>query len=293
MFGRLSADNELVSLRMAGLSMARICVPVFVLAVALSGVCFWINVSVAPKAEAALKQTIFRAVMANPLSLFAADQVTDIPGHQIYVEAKEGNELSGFRMVGYEKKRPNMFITAKKVEVSKSDDGKKLLMHMFGVHMQQSRSGMAGQSGDPTDKLTFIAREPWYEISLEEMISKSTRRRPSQMDTSELLALSKDPSESPENRSGFLLDVHKRYSFSMACLTLALIAIPLGITAQRRETSIGFVLSLAVAAVYFMFMIVADWFKKMPEAYPHLLVWLPNVVFLMLGGWLFWKLSKK
>ncbi len=68
-FGRLSADNELVSLRMAGLSIGRICVPVFVLAAVLSGLCFWINVSVAPKAEAALKRTICRAVMADPLSL--------------------------------------------------------------------------------------------------------------------------------------------------------------------------------------------------------------------------------
>ena len=37
-FGRLSADNELVSLRMTGMSMKRICAPIFVLALLLSGV---------------------------------------------------------------------------------------------------------------------------------------------------------------------------------------------------------------------------------------------------------------
>ena len=42
-FGRLSADNELVSLRMTGMSMPRICAPVFVLAIALSGICLWVN----------------------------------------------------------------------------------------------------------------------------------------------------------------------------------------------------------------------------------------------------------
>jgi len=36
-YGRMSADNELVSLRMTGTSMPRICLPVFLLGAALSG----------------------------------------------------------------------------------------------------------------------------------------------------------------------------------------------------------------------------------------------------------------
>jgi hypothetical protein len=94
-------------------------------------------------------------------------------------------------------------------------------------------------------------------------------------------------------RSEIRTELHKRYSFSLACLTFALVGIPLGVTAQRRETSSGFVLSLAVACLYFVFVIVADNMRSRPEAMPHLLMWIPNVVFLLVGSLLFWRLSRK
>ena len=96
-----------------------------------------------------------------------------------------------------------------------------------------------------------------------------------------------------EKRSALRTEIHKRYSFSLACMTFGLIGIPLGITAQRRETSIGFALSLMVACGYFTFIIFADSFRDKPEAYPHLLMWLPNVVFMALGLWMFRRLSSK
>jgi lipopolysaccharide export system permease protein len=90
-----------------------------------------------------------------------------------------------------------------------------------------------------------------------------------------------------------LTEVSKRYSFSLACITFALIGIPLGITAQRRETTAGFVLSLVTALAYYFFILLADMFNEKPSVYPHLLMWLPNILFLGIGGWMFLKLSRK
>ena len=47
-FGRLSADNELVSLRMSGMSLWRICRPVFLIALGLASLSYLINTRVAP-----------------------------------------------------------------------------------------------------------------------------------------------------------------------------------------------------------------------------------------------------
>jgi lipopolysaccharide export system permease protein len=71
------------------------------------------------------------------------------------------------------------------------------------------------------------------------------------------------------------------------------VGIPLGVTAQRRETSSGFALSLITATVYIVFIILADTLNDTPAAMPHLIMWLPNVIFLGMGGWLFYKLSRK
>ena len=88
-------------------------------------------------------------------------------------------------------------------------------------------------------------------------------------------------------------ELSMRFSLAFSCITFCLIAIPLGITAQRRETTVGFILSLGVALLYFFFIMLANSMNERAGNHPHLLMWLPNVLFLGIGGWLFYKLSKR
>lgn len=76
-------------------------------------------------------------------------------------------------------------------------------------------------------------------------------------------------------------------------MAFALIGVPLGVTAHRRETSIGFAMGLIVAITYFLFVIIGDTLRGNPKVHPELLVWFPNVLFLVLGAFLFRRLSKQ
>jgi lipopolysaccharide export LptBFGC system permease protein LptF len=89
------------------------------------------------------------------------------------------------------------------------------------------------------------------------------------------------------------VELHKRFASSLACVAFALIAIPLGITAHRKETSVGFALSLIIAFTYFFFIIMADTFRDNAAAHPTILIWVPNILFVTLGSFLFWRLSRK
>ena len=83
---------------------------------------------------------------------------------------------------------------------------------------------------------------------------------------------------------------------SLAALAFALIAVPLGITAHRKETSVGFALSLVIAFSYFFFILVAEAMSKnpaMPGGLPVFMIWLPNLLFIGLGVWLFSRLAKR
>lgn len=89
-FGRMSADNELIALRANGVSIGRICVPVAVLTLGLTGLCFWINAEVAPRAEQKMAQALFEVATNNPISLFSADEVVDqFPDRRVYVGSKK------------------------------------------------------------------------------------------------------------------------------------------------------------------------------------------------------------
>src|SRR5213595_2344619 len=50
-FGRLSADNELIALRANGVSISRICVPLVIIAAVCTLASLWLNVQVAPAAQ--------------------------------------------------------------------------------------------------------------------------------------------------------------------------------------------------------------------------------------------------
>ena len=73
-FGRLSADNELISFRMTGMSLIRICRSVFILALLLTGLTLWINTTIFPRAKSKIEQAKYDMVVEDPLTLFVADK---------------------------------------------------------------------------------------------------------------------------------------------------------------------------------------------------------------------------
>jgi lipopolysaccharide export system permease protein len=126
---------------------------------------------------------------------------------------------------------------------------------------------------------------------LEDLYEKEKRRASRSMLSLEQL-LEQLRNDDPKMRSSSRTEINKRFSFPIACLVFALVGVPLGITAHRRETSFGFAASLVVGVFYFLFIIVADTLRANPKLHPELLVWLPNVLFLGLGWWLFRRLSR-
>ena len=98
-FGRLSAENELIALRSNGISVPRVCVPVFFLALVCVAICFWINVDIAPKAQEQMKAALYNIATSNPIAMFGSDQIIDeFPGKLIYVEKKEVAKLENILM---------------------------------------------------------------------------------------------------------------------------------------------------------------------------------------------------
>jgi lipopolysaccharide export LptBFGC system permease protein LptF len=281
-FGRLSADNELVSLRMAGMSLWRICRPVFLLALALASLSFWINTSIAPRSQAKMKSAMYDMVTDDPASLIVANEpITDFPGYEIFAKGKNGNVLDDVTIIMLDDRSyPVVTIHAKTAEFGYNPGEEALDLTLYETNT------IKHDANDPKDieaieTVGQVGVAPWS-INLREMREKSRRVTPSTLPSSELARqIAVDDSLDAKKRSVMRTEIHKRVSFSMACITFVLFGIPLGVTAQRRETSVGFLLSLLFAI------------RDKPDAMPHLLMWLPNVIFIGLGLFLFLRLSRK
>ena len=303
-FGKMSAENELVALRSSGVSIPRICASVFVLALVFVGVCLWINVDVAPRAQAKMKDTLYRIATNNPLAMFSSDKVIEeFPGKRIYVERNDGPELHNILVYEMnDESYPMRVVYARRGVLRTDPENNQLLLNLFDARMEQR------DSDDPTNagKIAqgIVATETTFPISLQELYEKNKKKKGiSTMTVDELLhrpkperadGLSKaERKQQAAEVSAAKTEVNKRFSYSLASFAFALIGVPLGITAHRRETSAGFMLSLAVALVYFLFIIIADTLRENPKVHPELLIWMPNVLFIGLGLWMFVRLSRK
>jgi lipopolysaccharide export system permease protein len=297
-FGRLSADNEFLSLRMTGWSMPRICTSVFLMAAVFCGVCYWVNVSLAPAAKDRMKRMFYEVAIENPAALFQEGRVLDkLPGYRIYTGRRSGNELNELKIIVLEGTQPKQVIRARRALLEMQPGVLDFQMRLFDATFE----AISYTPDKQVDKVQFASfGETAYLLSLSNLDKNAVRVNASMKPTMtlwrEVTSLIDSVTGKPMDekaRSLSLTELSKRYSFSLACLTFALVGIPLGVTAHRRETSSGFALSLITATAYLVFIILADTLNDKPEAMPHLLMWVPNVLFMGIGGWLFYRLSRK
>ena len=303
-FGKMSAENELIALRSSGISIPRICLSVLGLSILFVGICLWINVDVAPRAQVKMKDALYDIATNNPLAMFSSDKViSEFPGRKIYVEHNEGAELRNILVYEMDDESfPIRVVFARRGVLLTDPAHSQLLLNLFEAQYEE-RNG-----DDPTNLMKIslgnTAQETTFPISLQELYDKAKKKKGlSTMTVTELQQrLTKqqaekvpqaDQKQQASELSAARTEMSKRFSFSLASFAFALIGVPLAITAHRKETTAGFLISLVVAFVYFIFILVADAVKENPRAHPELLIWLPNVLFIGLGLWLFYKLSRK
>jgi lipopolysaccharide export LptBFGC system permease protein LptF len=113
-FGRLSADNELVAVRAAGLSLSRVVCPVLVTGLVLSLVAAYFQFETVPWARGAIKALKYKAlkqVLLDKVALSWKRQFSFPPAHIQYEDFKDGQMLRVI-MLEVREKRPRTIITA-------------------------------------------------------------------------------------------------------------------------------------------------------------------------------------
>ena len=294
-FGRLSADNEFIALRMSGMSMGRICLPVWLLAVLLTATTFWINMKMAPEAkksmETLLPDMIADLAEKDPIALFPDRAVmSEIAGYKVYAKRGEGR-MDTFIGIEFDKRWvPLRFLCSQGGTVkSELDEGGSPVLEFelekAGIEVRAEESGEFH-----VVQPLFMEKMPF---SMPFSILRPQKMKPEALSWKELVSNQNNKSLRREDRTSIKTEFSMRLAFSLACVTLGLIGIPLGITAQRRETSVGFAISLGIGIVYFALMVLIEMMREESNFYPYLLAWLPNLVFLGLGIRMFRGLSRR
>ena len=293
-FGRLSSDQEINSLRSAGLSLYRIATPVFAVGLGLSLLCLWLNATVSPRSKGDLKMMLYENLKNDPLRLLDPGVVQSrLKGQRIYIESRNPDQsFQGFHAyeLGDEESGPwpTAYLYSNEVaSIAPDTEVEKLELKLSGVWIE-SRDEKGNLQHAPAGKI-----EPWVlplEVRRPANIIKADR-----LDNGQIGEFLANPPESLTESQKIQLDAERtrRISFSFAPLALAIVGLPLGLSARRKETSSGSGISLGVAVGYFLFFIIADETKGSNLFLTRVLMWSPNLICLALGIFLFRRATKR
>ena len=95
--------------------------------------------------------------------------------------------------------------------------------------------------------------------------------------------------EVPRELSVHKVELSKRFVFAMASFCFVLIGIPLGIRSQRKESTVGMAISLAVSLGYYVLVILMLSCEEVYVIRPDLLIWVPVVICMALSAHLIRK----
>jgi LPS export ABC transporter permease LptG/LPS export ABC transporter permease LptF len=90
-----------------------------------------------------------------------------------------------------------------------------------------------------------------------------------------------------------LIEYHRRLALPTACIVLALVGIPLGLSSKKGGKSSGFVLTILLVFVYYSISLIGVSFAKQGHLSPAAGVWLADFVFLVGGVFLLWQSERR
>ena len=111
-----------------------------------------------------------------------------------------------------------------------------------------------------------------------------------ELGTRELLRLA--PTVEPITARWYLIEFNRRFALSTACVVLALVGIPLGLSSKKGGKSTGFVLTILLVFAYYSLSLVGVSLARQGKLSPAMGVWLANVAFLVAGALLLWQAER-
>ena len=88
------------------------------------------------------------------------------------------------------------------------------------------------------------------------------------------------------------VELHQRLALPPACLLLALIGIPLGVSSRKGGKSTSFVVTVALAFIYWIGLLAANGLAKDQRLPVPVAMWLPNTIFAIVGIFLVIRLER-
>ena len=281
-FSRLSADSEIAAMRACGINLLSVMRWPLLFALGCACLGFYTNNEIAPRAHEV------RNNLRAYLSVDAGIELLE-PGHiisafddvRLFFAKRDGNWIYGLRGTDFSQ-GDERDLTADKALIT--TNGADIVLEMYNATVETRLEG--------GERVKATAGRFVYVIP-EALRAGRYNRKEKDFRFSEMLRAIRDLRANarglPEAYRRSQLSVCrtlflKRFADACAALCFVLVGIPLGIKAQRKDSTVGMGISLAVALAYYLIILGAGAVSKNPAYCSHVLVWLPAALCLALAA---------
>ena len=285
---RLAADSEVTAMRAIGLGSGMFLRVIAIFAFLAWGFALINNIYIAPRSAAALAE-LQRRLASSQASFEIQPRVfyEDFKDYVLYVE----DVVPGTGAAIWK----NVFLadltnpTAPKVTLARKGivtvEGDKLRLHLTDGSSHETDPKNPEQYSISTFNESDIPIQlPAANTNKAEIASAA------EVPTGQLLSdarrLDRDHARS------YQIEFHRRFALPTACLVLALVGIPLGLSAKKGGKSTGFVLTIALVFLYYLISLTGMSLARQGRLPVGPAMWLGNIVFFIAGLFLLYRVDR-
>ncbi len=286
---RLAADSEITAMRASGIGVWTFLKIVSIFATGAFVLALINSVYVAPKSQAALGRLQER-LKSSQVSFEVQPRVfyEGFPQMVLYVQdvrpARGAAIWKGIFMADISTPTPRITLARQGVVVSEGPE--RLHLHLVDGSTHDT---------DPKDPSQYqITTFDQADIPIELPQANKQEEEPApiaQLSTWELRSEARKMNV--WGARWYYIEFHRRFALPVACLVLALVGMPLGLSAKKGGKSTGFVLTILLVLAYYALTLVGVSFGRQGKLPPGLGAWLADIVFFLGGAFLLWRAERK
>lgn len=292
--GRMSSDGEIVAMRAAGVPSRRVLLPVMTFALlgtAVAGACsLWLtplatretyrllNDLISTQLTAEIQPRVFSEQFPNTI-LYIGDVIPTDPvrWRKVFIaDLTPPDKRQGGANPKEAGEGPRITIASEALAVPD------LKHNNIQLSMSNGSSHEPGQDPQRYYNTAFPKGDQVLEaMQRDEVAPKGFTA----MDTTGLL-------KNPRATVDAQIEVHRRFALPLACMLMALVGIPLGISSRKGGKSMAFVLTVLLAFAYYMGFISLIGLAQRGTLKAWVAVWIPDIIFFLIGLTLFARLDR-
>lgn len=280
-FGRLSSDSEMIAIRAGGISLWQLLPSVIILGVVASVLTGVMSAYGEPWGRRSIKMFLFDLGQTKAAGLVRERTfVDDFFGLVIYADAvspQESKLENVFIADERDSKKGFAVVQAREGRIVADPESRSIILRLVDGTVDHINA-----QGGPVTRVTFDRMD--YNI-LPETTVNLPGKDPYEMYPIELRAHLLKQGDRASGREW--MAYHKKFAYPISALLMGLVGMALGISDPRHGKSRGYLYGLVAMLLYYLLVRVGDATGERNVIDPFLAAWLPNLVFLLGGAYLF------